>query len=105
MKKDKEDLDYDCYSLLWMMLEKEDLSLFDNVMNRLYDQSLNILENNKTNYCHNLKRTIENDILGAMYDIKKKCLSYLTLSENACCVCVSSFYFFFFYFGNQIQMA
>jgi hypothetical protein len=38
---DKEDLDDDCYNLLLMTLEKEDLSLFDN---RLNDQSLNILE-------------------------------------------------------------
>jgi hypothetical protein len=29
---------------LSMMLEKEDLSLFDNLMNRLNNQSLNILE-------------------------------------------------------------
>ncbi len=43
---DKGDLDDDCYSLLlMMMLEKEDLSLFDNVKNRVNDQSLNILKN------------------------------------------------------------
>ncbi len=54
MMKDNEDLDDDCYNLLlMMMMEKEDLSLSDNVENRVNDQSLNILELNW--YCHYLK--------------------------------------------------
>lgn len=75
---------------MMMMLEKEDLSLFDKVNNQLNDQSLNSLE----------RRDESSSDISAAGKEKKKCPSYLILSENACCVCSQ-----FFRQVNRIQMS